>query len=83
MKDPSQYKNKVIINQQAYYTDSIKINQVNSNVIIQNQRGGNTAQQPLPQAKVNAQDAFVRSIQNVNGAQGIVTASRAVTSLGM
>jgi hypothetical protein len=36
--DPSQYKNKVIINQQAYYTDSIKINQVNSNVIIQNRQ---------------------------------------------
>ena len=35
-KDPSQYNNKVIINNQAYFTDSIKINQVNSNVIIQN-----------------------------------------------
>lgn len=36
--DPDRFKHKVVINQQAYFTDSIKINQVNSNVIIQNRQ---------------------------------------------
>jgi hypothetical protein len=37
-RHPSDYKNNVIINNSAYYSDSIKINQVNSNVIIQQQQ---------------------------------------------
>ena len=44
--DPSQFKNKIIINQQAYFTDTIKINQVNSNVIIQNRQQRTETREP-------------------------------------
>jgi hypothetical protein len=64
--DPSQYKNKVIINQQAYYTDSIKINQVNSNVIIQNRQKEqkHTGSRPMTQLGVPNLTQLVNKMAN-------------------